>query len=145
MTIRDAILNKLANSHELSRSNLCTTLGYDREKLRKPLTKLIEEGKIVRRVDDDGIEWFTVAEPKKAKIIINMMAPPKALADKTEPAVDAIEPSVKEGLQDKMQTWAEGYASGYDDAWADMGLAIAGKLREFLSLKGKENESIKFN
>ena len=125
MAIKEDIKNLLDNSYELSRAEIVNKLGATREQVRKPLTKLIEAKEIERRVED-GVEWFTSATEEPC----------------VEEEPQRVEPSlgsqVEEGLREieefSMERWNRGYKRGYEQAWLDIGEALALKARELLGI-----------
>ena len=132
MSIKEDIKYMLDNSFELSRGEIINKLGVTREQARKPITKLLEAKEIERRIDSNGIEWFTSATEEPC----------------VEEEPQRVEPSlgsqVEEGLREieefSMERWNRGYKSGYEAAWEDVGIAIAKDLRKTLEIQPIEEQ-----
>lgn len=125
MAIKDDIKNLLDNSYELSRAEIANKLGATREQVRKPLTKLLEAKEIERRVED-GVEWFTSAtEEHRVE---------QSQGSQVESAVNEVDEGLREIEEFSMERWNRGYTRGYEQAWLDIGEALALKARELLGI-----------
>ena len=124
MAIKEDIKYMLDNSYELSRAEIVNKLGVTREQARKPITKLLEAKEIERRVDVNGIEWFTSATEE------HRVEPSQA--SQVEEAVNEVDEGLIEEFS--MELWNRGYKRGYEQAWLDIGEALALKARELLGI-----------
>ena len=126
MSIKDDIKNLLDNSYELSRAEIANKLYVNREQVRKPLTKLLEAKEIERRIDSNGIEWFTSATEEPC------------VEEEPQRVETSLGSQVEEGLREieefSMERWNRGYKRGYEQAWLDIGEALALKARELLGI-----------
>ena len=132
MTIKEDIKYMLDNSFELSRGEIINKLGVTREQARKPITKLLEAKEIERRIDSNGIEWFTSATEEPC------VEP--SLGNQVEEAVNEVDEGLREIEEFSMERWNRGYKSGYEAAWEDVGIAIAKYLRKTLEIQPIEEQ-----
>lgn len=126
-TIAERIVERLENSYEISQAELASSLGLSRDAVRKPVSKLVEQRKIERRIDAQGIAWLCVTGSQAS------------YAEDAEYTEDA---EYEMGLHssDYDRGFSQGYQQGVDFAWIKMGLAIAKKIRALLDVDGKEEE-----
>lgn len=133
MSIKEDIKYMLDNSFELSRGEIINKLGVTREQARKPITKLLEAKEIERRIDSNGIEWFTSATEEPCVEEEPQRVEPSQ-GSQVEDAVNEVDEGLREIEEFSMERWNRGYKRGYEQAWLDIGEALALKARELLGI-----------
>jgi len=120
MSQSEQVLKVLNESFaELSRAEISARTGMDRERVRKVLHLLIKEGKVSRRIDDNGIEWLGGPLDEETKPVIKE-EPPCVEEQSVEPSL----PTLADALGETPSS-VDSYDKGYQDAWDDIGRAVA--------------------
>ena len=137
MTIAEQIISRLEDSFEITRAELANSLGLKRENIRKALVRLLESGAVHRRIDDDGVEWLSIAEEEQDEevdtiLIIEEVTP----EEEAEEEDDTITTTPEEATEVFEVVWQAGFEEGYADAWDEIGRAVAVKIRAYLGLDG---------
>ena len=68
-TLGQRIIKALGTSHGLTRGQLMTKLGTTRDTIRKPISKLLEEGTIKRVIDASGVETFNLDKMPSSRVV----------------------------------------------------------------------------
>ena len=68
-TLGQRIVKALGTSHGLTRGQLMTKLGTTRDTIRKPISKLLEEGTIKRVIDASGVETFNLGKMPSSRVV----------------------------------------------------------------------------
>lgn len=130
VTIADQIIDKLTKSYGMSRAQLALSLGKQREEIRKPLNKLIEQGKVIRTTDNNGIEHLTIGEVRDgfeeerrvlgAEVVAQEMVLNKLLDARPivgEAATKVILPPTI-NVEDTTPSYSEGFTQGFAEGVA---------------------------
>ena len=108
-----AVLNE--SFAELSRAEISARTGLDREKVRKVLHLLIKEGKVSRRIDENGIEWLDVGDGVAGVVV-----------EETKPVIEEGNKFNAAHQERLTEVYQAAYKKGTHDTYIRIGLLIAG-------------------
>lgn len=87
MSTAEKILDVLSKGGEMTRSHIVCALGMTRDKIRKPLKLLIDSGKVLRTVGNEGIEWLSINKAPEVEEVVEVVAEPEVVEVAAEPEV----------------------------------------------------------